>query len=151
MQNSSHRSFGWTFAGEIGFFNAALNQALGVSVGEPQLLRWSLDPSTMTGTSHLYHRVRLRPFLGTLGLCPAANGWLSAWPPRRTGSNLDCKELVAGTVLYVLVEVDEAYVSLGDGHADQGDGEASGTAIECPFDQVDLHLVLRDDLHLKKV
>jgi acetamidase/formamidase len=141
-------TYGWTFAGEIGFFNTALNQMLGVSAGEPELVRWSLDSSTMTATSHLHHHVRLRPFLGTLGLCPAGDGWLSAWPPRRTGGNLDCKELVAGTVLYVPVEVDGAYVSLGDGHAAQGDGEASGTAIECPMEQVDLRFFLRDDLQL---
>ena len=141
-------AYGWTFAGEIGFFNTALNQALGVAEGPPQLVRWSLDPIRMLGTSHLHHRVRLRPFLGTLGLCPAGDGWISAWPPRRTGGNIDCKELVAGTVLYVPVEVDGAGVSLGDGHAAQGDGEASGTAIECPMDQVDLRFILRDDLQL---
>lgn len=141
-------AYGWTFGGEVGFFNTALNQALGVGEGEPQLLRWSLDPANLTATSHLHHRVRLRPFLGTLGLCPAGDGWLSAWPPRRTGGNLDCKELIAGTVLYIPIEVDGAYVSLGDGHAAQGDGESSGTAIECPFERVDLRLVIRDDLHL---
>jgi acetamidase/formamidase len=141
-------SYGWTFAGEIGFFNTALNQALGVAEGPPQLVRWSLDPTAMVGISHLRHRVQLRPFLGTLGLCPAGEGWLSAWPPRRTGGNMDCKELVAGTVLYMPVEVDGALVSLGDGHAAQGDGESSGTAIECPMAQVDLRFILREDLHL---
>lgn len=141
-------AYGWTFAGEIGFFNTALNRALGVAEGPPQLVRWSLDPVAMTGVSHLRHRVRLHPFLGTLGLCPAGEGWISAWPPRRTGGNIDCKELVAGTVLYVPVEVDGACVSLGDGHAAQGDGEASGTAIECPMERVDLRFLLRDDLPL---
>jgi acetamidase/formamidase len=143
--------YGWTFAGEIGFFNTALNRALGVADGPPHLVRWSLDPIAMIGISDLHHRVQLRPFLGTLGLCPAGDGWISAWPPRRTGGNIDCKELVAGTVLYVPVEVDGAYVSLGDGHAAQGDGEASGTAIECPMDQVDLRFILRDDLQLETV
>ncbi len=141
-------AYGWTFGGEIGFFNTALNQALGVAEGPPALLRWSIDPSAMAATNHLGQRVRLRPFLGTLGLCPAGEGWLAAWPPRRTGGNLDCKELVAGSVLYVPIEVEGAYVSLGDGHAAQGDGEASGTAIECPIEQVDLRFVLRDDLQL---
>jgi acetamidase/formamidase len=140
--------YGWTYAGELGFFNTALNRALGVAEGPPQLMRWSLDPTAMIGINQLHHRVRLQPFLGTLGLCPAGDGWSSAWPPRRTGGNLDCKALVAGTVLYVPVEVDGARVSLGDGHAAQGDGEASGTAIECPMEQVDLRFVLRDDLEL---
>lgn len=140
--------YGWTFAGEIGAFNGALNQALGVAEGAPMLLRWALDPTSMTGTSHLGQRVRLRPFLGMLGLCPAGAGWISAWPPRRTGGNFDCKELVAGTTLYLPVEVPGALLSLGDGHAAQGDGEAGGTAIECPLEQVDLRFVLRDDLAL---
>lgn len=140
--------YGWTFAGEIDFFNSELNRALGVAEGPPALLRWSLDADALTGTSQLGQRVRLRPFLGTLGLCPAQDGWVSAWPPRRTGGNTDCKELVAGSVLYVPVEVAGACVSLGDGHAAQGDGESSGTAIECPIDLVELRFVLREDLHL---
>lgn len=140
--------YGWTFAGETGFFNTGLNRVLGVAEGEPLLVRWSLDADAMIGTSHLGHRVHLRPFLGTLGLCPGDPGWQSAWPPRRTGGNLDCKELVAGTVLYLPVEVEGALLSLGDGHAAQGDGESSGTAIECPMERVDLRLVLREDLSL---
>ncbi|MCG8346257.1 MAG: acetamidase/formamidase family protein [Chloroflexales bacterium] len=144
-------SYGWTFAGEIGFFNTALNRALGVADGEAHLMRWSLDPIAMVGTNHMGYRVSLRPFLGTLGLCPADEGGISAWPPRRTGGNLDCKELVSGTVLYVPVEVDGALVSLGDWHAAQGDGEASGTAIECPMDQIDLRFILRDDLQLDTI
>lgn len=141
-------AYGWTFAGEIGFFNTELNRQLGVAAGEPLLVRWSLDADALVGISHLGHRVRLRPFLGTLGLCPEGEGWQSAWPPRRTGGNLDCKELVAGTVLYLPVETEGALLSLGDGHAAQGDGESSGTAIECPMERVDLRLILRKDLSL---
>ncbi|MBX0328593.1 acetamidase/formamidase family protein [Oscillochloris sp. ZM17-4] len=140
--------YGWTFGGEIGFFNTALNAALGVADGPPELLRWELDAQAMLGVSHLGHRVRLRPFLGTLGLCPAGEGWQPAWPPRRTGGNLDCKELVAGTTLYLPVEVPGGLISLGDGHAAQGDGEAAGNGIECPMDMVELRVALRDDLAL---
>jgi acetamidase/formamidase len=45
---------------------------------------------------------------------------------------MDCKELVAGTTLYLPIPVDGALFSAGDGHAVQGDGEVSGTAIEAP-------------------
>ena len=45
--------------------------------------------------------------------------------------NIDCKELVAGSTLFVPVTVPGALLYLGDGHAAQGDGEAGGTAIEC--------------------
>jgi acetamidase/formamidase len=70
-------------------------------------------------------------------------------PPRRTGGNIDCKELVAGATLFLPVSVDGALFSAGDGHARQGDGEASGTAIECPVERAELTLRIRDDLELE--
>ena len=69
-------------------------------------------------------------------------------PPRPQGGNIDCKELVAGTTLYLPIPVDGALFSAGDGHAAQGDGEVSGTAIECPS-HAQLTLDLRDDLQLE--
>ena len=142
-------TWGWTLAGEIGFFNTALNRALGVTDGPPRITRWRLDPDALVGESQHGHRVGLRPFLGTIGLAPTeAPGWHSAWPPGRTGGNLDCKELIAGSTLYLPVAAPGALVSVGDGHAAQGDGEVSGTAIECPMDRVDLRYVVRDDLEL---
>jgi amidase len=54
-------------------------------------------------------------------------------PPRRVGGNLDIRDLSAGTVLYLPVEVDGALFSVGDTHAVQGDGEVCGTAIESPM------------------
>jgi acetamidase/formamidase len=140
--------WGWTVAGEIGFFNAGLNRALGVANGPSRTTRWHLDAESMVATSHHGHAVRLRPFLGTIGLSPAEPGWHSAWPPRRTGGNLDCKELTAGSTLYLPVAVPGALVSVGDGHAAQGDGEVSGTAIECPIERAELRYVVRDDLEL---
>lgn len=139
--------YGWTFAGEIGFFNTSLNRTLGVAEGDPFLLRWELDAASRTGISHLGHRIRLSPFMGTLGLCPAGEGWISAWPPRRTLGNTDCRALTAGSVLYIPVEVPGVLLSLGDGHAAQGDGESSGTALECPMDRVTIRVVLREDLN----
>jgi acetamidase/formamidase len=110
---------------------------------------WSLDPASGTGRNQHGHTVRLRPFLGVLGLAPAAPGRHSTIPPRRCGGNLDCRELVAGSVLYLPVEVDGALLSAGDGHAAQGDGEVSGTAIECPLDRVRLRLEVLEDLPLR--
>ena len=52
---------------------------------------------------------------------------------RPCGGNIDCKELVAGSTLYLPVTVPGALLYLGDGHAAQGDGEVGGTAIECPM------------------
>jgi acetamidase/formamidase len=75
-------------------------------------------------------RLPTLPFAGTMGVAPAALGNHSAIPPQRTGGNMDVKSLVAGTTLYLPVEVPGALFSAGDGHAAQGDGELCGTAIE---------------------
>jgi acetamidase/formamidase len=79
---------------------------------------------------------------------PAESGIHSTGPPRACGGNIDCKELVAGTTLFLPISVDGALVSAGDGHAAQGDGEVSQLAIEAPVDRARLTLVLRDDLPL---
>ncbi len=75
-------------------------------------------------------RLPTRPFAGTIGVAPAAPGNHSAIPPLPSGGNMDIRSLVAGTTLYLPVEVDGALFSAGDGHAAQGDGELCGTAIE---------------------
>jgi len=73
---------------------------------------------------------------------PAEHGVHPTFPPRPHGGNIDCKELSAGTTLFLPIPVDGALFSAGDGHALQGDGEVSGTAIECPTSAqltLDLH------------
>jgi len=70
------------------------------------------------------------PFAGTIGVAPAMPGNHSAIPPLACGGNMDVRSLVAGTTLYLPVEVAGALFSAGDGHAAQGDGEVCGTAIE---------------------
>jgi acetamidase/formamidase len=80
---------------------------------------------------------------------PPEPGVHSTTPPRRFGGNIDCKELTAGATLLLPIGVDGALLSAGDGHAAQGDGEVSGTAIECPLDEVRLTLGLRPDLDLR--
>ena len=79
-----------------------------------------------------------------MGMPPDEPGRHSTGPPRRCGGNIDCKELVAGTTLYLPISVDGALFSAGDGHAAQGDGEVSGTAIECPVERAELTLELSD-------
>ena len=78
----------------------------------------------------------LKPFAGTIGVAPAEPGLHSVVPPRRVGGNLDIRDLAAGTVLYLPVEVAGALFSVGDTHAAQGDGEVCGTAIESPMNVV---------------
>jgi acetamidase/formamidase len=89
-------------------------------------------------------RVDLAPFLGVMGMPLDEPGVHSTGPPRRSGGNIDCKELVAGTALYLPISVDGARFSAGDGHAAQGDGELSGTAIECFVERAQLTLDLSD-------
>jgi acetamidase/formamidase len=124
---------------------SVFNAAYGLDgTGGPVAHRWTLDPVALTGRNQHGHTVALRPFLGVIGMPPAEPGRHSTVPPRRHGGNLDCRELVAGSTLWLPIPVDGALLSVGDGHAAQGDGEVGGTAIECPLDRVDLTLSVRD-------
>lgn len=119
---------------EWGFTVAAvadnpLNRRLGVVGTEPALLLWDIGPDSATNDRG--QTVSIAPFLGVVGLPPAEPGEHSTIPPRPCGGNIDCRELTAGTTLYLPVTVPDAPLCLGDGHAAQGDGEVSGTAIEC--------------------
>jgi len=73
----------------------------------------------------------LRPFFGTTGVAPPPRyGRLSSREPREHGGNMDCKELVAGSTLFLPVWVPGANFSAGDGHGRQGDGEVCVNALE---------------------
>ncbi|HEY1698591.1 MAG TPA: acetamidase/formamidase family protein [Trebonia sp.] len=97
-------------------------------------LLWEIDAAAGTATANGKYTRPVAPFLGVTGTAPASPGPHSTIPPRaEAGGNIDCKELVAGSVLYLPVNVPGALLYLGDGHAAQGDGESCGTAIECPM------------------
>jgi acetamidase/formamidase len=75
--------------------------------------------------------LKLAPFFGSIGVAPhPLVGRISSGPPGPHAGNLDNKDLVAGSTLYIPVHVPGALLSIGDGHAMQGDGEATGTALE---------------------
>lgn len=75
--------------------------------------------------------IPLRPFFGSMGVAPPpSSGRVSSNPPWVHAGNLDNRELVAGTTLYIPVHVAGALFQVGDGHAAQGHGEVSQTAIE---------------------
>ncbi len=90
-----------------------------------------LDKEKMTGHFAEGIEIPLHPFFGSMGVAPPkeAGRWNSA-PPWIHAGNLDNKELVAGTVLYIPVHVKGALFEIGDGHAAQGNGEVDITAIE---------------------
>jgi acetamidase/formamidase len=119
----------------------------GVTFGDGVRFGWTIRNGQATDDRGL--TVAVEPFLGVIGMPPPEPGVFSTGPPRRWGGNVDCKLLVAGSTLYLPIPVDGALVSAGDGHAAQGDGEVSGTAIECPLESVRLTLDLRDDLDLR--
>jgi acetamidase/formamidase len=75
--------------------------------------------------------VPLRPFFGSMGVAPPPDsGRVSSNPPGKHAGNMDNKELVAGTTVYIPVHVAGALFEVGDGHAAQGDGEVNQTGLE---------------------
>jgi acetamidase/formamidase len=134
--------FGWT--ANIPGFGLLADQ-----FKDPALHVWKYDPGSMAPALFgKAGRVPLKPFAGTIGNALAEPGLHSVVPPRRVGGNLDIRDLAAGTVLYLPVEVAGALFSVGDTHAAQGDGEVCGTAIESPMDVV-LTIDLVKDARLK--
>jgi acetamidase/formamidase len=134
---------------DAGGWYTPLNERLGVHEGENVTLDWTLDSAAGVGRDQNGRQVALGPFLGVIGMPPDEPGIHSTAPPRTCGGNIDCKELVAGTRLYLPISVDGALVSAGDGHAAQGDGEVSQLAIEAPVEHAQLTLSVRDDMQLR--
>jgi acetamidase/formamidase len=119
----------------------------GVTFGDGVPFGWAIRDGSATDERGM--TVALEPFLGVIGMPPPEPGVFSTGPPRRWGGNIDCKLLVVGSTVYLPIPVDGALVSAGDGHAAQGDGEVSGTAIECPLERARLSFDVRDDLDLR--
>ncbi|HEX8917282.1 MAG TPA: acetamidase/formamidase family protein [Chloroflexota bacterium] len=137
--------WGWTWAGPMTHLARPYTD-----LGEETTIGWHLDPNTGMATDAEGRgiSVPLHPFMGVMGNAPAEAGDHSTAPPRRVGGNLDCRELVSGSTLWLPIEVDGALFSVGDGHGTQGDGEISGTAIECPMEHVELAFQVRRDMRL---
>ncbi len=94
-----------------------------------RLLRWRPGATSVEFKPGV--TLTLAPFFGSIGVAPPPLvGRISSRPPGWHGGNLDNKDLVAGSVLYLPVHVPGALLSIGDGHALQGDGEVTGTALE---------------------
>lgn len=108
-----------------------------------------LDAEAMTARLPWGRNLALAPFFGVMGVAPPA-GWgrISTIEPRAHGGNIDCKELVAGTTLYLPIHSPGAGFSVGDGHGAQGDGEVCVTAIETALEGR-FRLTLRDDLPVR--
>jgi acetamidase/formamidase len=138
---------------------AQLDTRLGIAggaTGPPAVIRvprgaeatyWELQPDRGIGVSRGGYRVRLNPFMGIMGMPLDVPGVQSTFPPTPCGGNLDCKDLIAGSILFLPIALPGGRFFTGDGHAVQGDGEVAGPALNCPM-EVEMEFLLRTDLPL---
>jgi len=123
--------------------------ALPYDFAEQQLIHIVLDRTRKIWKLPWGQEVPWAAFFGVMGTAPPpAWGALSTAPPRKNGGNLDNKELVAGTTLYLPIFVEGALFSAGDGHGAQGDGEVSINAVETGLTGT-FRLTVRDDMRLE--
>jgi acetamidase/formamidase len=106
-----------------------------------------LDRERMTGQFGPGIKIPLHPFFGSMGVAPPSAGRLNSGPPWMHAGNMDNKELVAGTTLYVPVHAAGALFEAGDGHAGQGNGEVDITAMETLLTGT-FRFVVHKDRHL---
>lgn len=112
----------------------------------PYIRHWDLSNGRTTRLGAAIE-IPLQPFCGTMGVAPATAGAHPIMPPGDFGGNMDVRQLTAGSILLLPVQVPGALFSAGDCHAAQGDGEVCVTGIECPM-SFSLRFNLRKDAHL---
>ena len=128
---SRHRSYFGSLTGEAPGKQLLLNEPVPEAKFD-----WQLDLKKNTGILELKSsrqkrvEIPLHPFLGSIGVAPRFGRVETSLVPGEFGGNMDCVETRAGTVLYLPVWVRGAYLSFGDIHAAQGDGELCGVALE---------------------
>jgi acetamidase/formamidase len=105
-----------------------------------------LDRQKMIGHFAPGIEIPLKPFFGSMGVAPSG-GKIDTAPPFAHAGNLDNKELVAGTTLYIPVAAKGALFQAGDGHAAQGNGEVDITALETYLSGT-FRFVVHKDRHL---
>lgn len=137
------RDWGW------GVHRPGLAPLAGILAGEPDdcVARWlrivPLDRAAAVWRFSERIAIPSAPFMGIFGVAPPAEGRTETHRPGPYGGNLDCKELGAGTTLYLPIFVPGALFSVGDGHGAQGDGEVDGAAIETGMDRLALSFTVR--------
>lgn len=148
--------WGWSAGPKL---PAQLDARLGIAggaTGPPAVIRaprgdeatyWELQPDEAIGISRTGHRLQLKPFMGIMGMPLDVPGVQSTFPPTPSGGNMDCKDLIAGSVLLLPIAVSGGMFFTGDGHAVQGDGEVAGPALNCPM-EVEMEFRVRTDLSL---
>ena len=121
--NIQHKGWGWSsITPGLGFLSDRFPDSF--------LFIWQLDEESTDSMAPAV--VPLRPFCGIMGVAPATPSEAGTRQPGAFGGNIDVKDLVAGSTLYLPVFNERALFSLGDVHAAQGDGEICINGIECP-------------------
>jgi acetamidase/formamidase len=117
---------------------------------EGQIKTLPLDLDRMETTFAPGVIIPLKPFFGVMGVAPRAGEKRPAAIPDYFGGNMDNKELVPGTTLFLPVIVPGALFSAGDAHAVQGDGEVNVTAIETAMMEAVLQFYVRKDMKIER-
>jgi acetamidase/formamidase len=134
----------WAASTTVPLFGALTGTHLTATLNEPLpevVWLWELDQVSRTcrfsaRSGSFAVDLPLEPMHGTVGVAPANLEVRSALVPDAFGGNMDTPEMRAGVTCYLGVNVDGALVSLGDGHARQGEGETCGVAVECAMNTV---------------
>jgi len=128
---------------------APLRGSLPEDFPEGRLIHIPIDLKRRVATMSWGTEIALRPFFGIMATAPRPSyGKVTSIVPREYGGNMDNKELIAGTTLYLPVFNQGALFSVGDGHGVQGDGEVCLSALETAL-RGTLRLTVRKDMQLK--
>src|SRR5215469_13854882 len=134
----------WAASTTVPLFGALTGTHLTALLNEPLeelMWIWQLDRAAKlcrftAKRSDFTADLPMEPMHGTVGVAPAGGEVRSALVPDAFGGNMDTPEMRAGTTCYLGVNVPGALLSLGDGHARQGEGETCGVAVECAMNTV---------------
>lgn len=134
----------WAVSATFPLFGALTATHATAMLHEPLEERvWRYDIDLAAGTCRFRARrseftveLPLDPMHGTVGVAPAASEVLMSITPAAHGGNMDTPETRAGTTAYFGVNVEGGLLSIGDGHARQGEGEVCGTAVEAAMNTV---------------
>lgn len=101
-------------------------------ITDPYYKVWELDKGSIQMPNGA--NFDLHPMIGCIGVAPGVDGDFPTITPTNGAGNIDIRYLNAGSELYIPIFTEGALLSAADGHALQGEGEISGTAIECSMD-----------------
>jgi acetamidase/formamidase len=134
----------WAASSTVPLFGALTSTHLTATLQDPLpevVWIWELDRKAglcrfSARDSEFTADLPMNPMHGTVGVAPANLEVRSALVPDAFGGNMDTPEMRAGVTCYLGVNVEGGLLSIGDGHARQGEGETCGVAVECAMNTV---------------